>query len=306
MTLQVGVVGAGIGGLTQALALHAAGIEASIFECSPRIDAEGAAAELSPNASRILRALHLLDAAQALSFEPVAQHFRDARSSYIIGFIPLGASQSARYGAPHLQILRGDLQQLLYDAAVAREIPITFGAQCIDFTQRDDSVDAHFADSSTRRFDVLIGADGNQSRIRELLNGPCVAHLTGYVGWRGLVASNRLRSDRMPPALTTWLAPRQHLTHCHVRDGQTISFTAVLRDDSWREQAWSRAGDPQRLRDAFAGWHGLAAERNHCNRLYDHLFHVRLFGHRLRDSVVHYAMENAKRQIRLQIGRAHV
>jgi salicylate hydroxylase len=251
----VAVIGAGIGGLTAALALREAGLQPHVFEQAPRLEALGAGIQLSPNATRILRALKVLDAIDAVSFRPQSVQFRDWNSGSLIAAVPLGAISESRHGAPYLHVHRGDLQRLLVDAATARGIPLTLGQRCCGIDGSDDGVDVHFENGQPRRFDVLVGCDGIHSQIRAAIHGEEAPRFTGYVAWRGLIPTAQLPHGLVAPAATAWLGPRQHLVHYYVRRGAFVNFVGVVETDRWQHESWTTAGDPAELLGDFAGWH---------------------------------------------------
>jgi salicylate hydroxylase len=110
------IAGAGIGGLTAALALSRAGFRVVVLEQAPRLEEAGAGLQLSPNASRILIELGLGDRLRPRAIAPEAIRIVQARSGKDIARIPLGAAAEARYGAPYWAIHRADLQSVLADA----------------------------------------------------------------------------------------------------------------------------------------------------------------------------------------------
>jgi salicylate hydroxylase len=252
---RVVIIGAGIGGMTAALALHAAGIEVHVFEQAPRLEGLGAGIQLAPNATRILRALKVLDAVDAVSFRPQAVQFRNWKSGTLIAAVPLGSTSESRHGAPYLHVHRGDLQTVLLDAVTARGIPMTFGRRCTGIDPCDDHVDVLFGDAALQRCDVLIGCDGIHSQIRTALFGAQAPRFTGYVAWRGLVPAARLPAGLIAPAATAWLGPRRHLVNYFVRRGELVNFVGVIETDGWQHESWTAAGDPDELRRDFAAWH---------------------------------------------------
>ena len=111
------IAGAGIGGLSAALALARAGFRAVILEAASHLQETGAGIQLSPNATHVLRTLGLEAALKPHVTTPESLRVRDARSGREIVSMPLGQDAAARYGAPYWLIHRGDLQRVLLDAA---------------------------------------------------------------------------------------------------------------------------------------------------------------------------------------------
>ena len=110
--MNVLIAGAGIGGLTAALALSRVGIETTIVERAPELAAVGAGLQLSPNATRILRRLGVLDTVAAPASRPDGIRVRSARSGGTLALMSL-ADAEARWGAPYLVAKRADLQRVL-------------------------------------------------------------------------------------------------------------------------------------------------------------------------------------------------
>ena len=117
------IAGAGIGGLTAALAIARQGFRVTVLEAAERLEEIGAGIQLSPNASRVLIALGLrerLEAARRRSEELTRDGWRSGRE--IVARAPLAGGWKQRYGAPFWLIHRGDLQAALR-AAVAEGAP---------------------------------------------------------------------------------------------------------------------------------------------------------------------------------------
>jgi salicylate hydroxylase len=255
MTLRVGIVGAGIGGLTAALACRDAEFDVEVFDAAPVLEPLGAGLQLSPNATKVLRALGLLDAVDAQSVRPEAVHFRDWATGYLIAHRPLGAVSEARYGAPYLHVHRGDLQAVLQDAARAGGIPLRLGAAFHSLDATASGVSARFADGSTFTGDVLIGCDGIRSAVRTALFGAEQPRFTGNVAWRGLVPAERLPAGLVARAATAWLGPRRHFVHYYVGAGRYLNLVGVVESSAWTEESWTTPGTKADLARDFAGWH---------------------------------------------------
>lgn len=177
--MRIAIIGGGIGGLTAALALRQCGFEPQVFEQAPELIEVGSAIILWPNAMRVLHQLGLSE---------MVRHdggvLEEARWLNRDGQL-LNHFALPKTDLPAIVLHRARLQQELLGALPPESIHL--GHVFESFEQRSDIIVAKFTDGSSHEFDVLIGADGLHSRVREqLLNdGPPVDR--GYIAWRGVV-----------------------------------------------------------------------------------------------------------------------
>jgi 2-polyprenyl-6-methoxyphenol hydroxylase-like FAD-dependent oxidoreductase len=183
-TPKVLIVGAGIGGLTAAIALRAKGISVEIYEAAPQLPASGTGLGLVSNATKVLHALGIDLGLDDCGCALECLELRTARGK-MIRALPI-QSITAELGAPIISIHRGDLMRVLLEAA--GDTPIRFGAHIVDFETGDQGVRAMCADGSTVPADVLIGADGIQSTIRSKIAGAAAPIDCRYVFWLATVA----------------------------------------------------------------------------------------------------------------------
>src|SRR2546430_13167079 len=167
------IAGAGIGGLTAALAIARHGFGVAVFDQAQRLEEVGAGIQLSPNASRILIALGLGEQLRRHVVAPEELRIMNARTARVLARAPLGAVAEKRYGAPYWVIHRGDLQAVLIDAVrVHPGIVLNLGARVEDFALNEDGVTV-FARSAQHRVEdrgvALIAADGLWSSLRRRL-----------------------------------------------------------------------------------------------------------------------------------------
>src|SRR5919108_6055886 len=126
---QVIVAGGGIAGLTAALAFARRGFAVQLYERAPRLEEVGAGLQLSPNATRLLRELGVLDALLPVAIRPDAVTLRDARSLAVLARVKFGDFAERRWGAPYLVAHRADLQSaLLARASHEPDITIVTGS----------------------------------------------------------------------------------------------------------------------------------------------------------------------------------
>ena len=236
------IIGAGIGGLTAALAIARRGFEVAVFDQAQRLEEVGAGIQLSPNASRILLALGLRDQLQRHVVTPEELRIIDARTARVLARAPLGAAAERRYGAPYWVIHRGDLQGVLVEAVHARPgIGLHLGARVEDFTLTETGVTIS-ARSAQGDFEhrgaALIGADGLWSNLRRSLSDGREPRFAGHSAWRALAPAEAIVPELRTPAVNLWLGGGAHLVHYPVRGGSLVNVVAIIRDD-WREAGWS-------------------------------------------------------------------
>lgn len=234
------IVGAGIGGLSAALALQRLGHRVAIYEQAPRLTEVGAGLALASNATLVLQHLGLKDALLDLGVMPdqgAVKHYRTGRT---LLDLPRGKVQLERCGAPYLQIHRADLQEALV-VAVRSNDPgcLHTGHVLTDLGQDQHGVTALFGQGEPVRGSLLIGCDGIRSTVRARLFGDEAPRFTGYVAWRGLVPMERLAASTVTPDPAIWIGPGNFLTRYRVRRGRLVSYLAISRTSRWVEEGWS-------------------------------------------------------------------
>jgi salicylate hydroxylase len=260
--VQVAVVGAGIGGLTLGIALQRAGIEVTLYERAEELREVGAAIALSANGTRELYRLGVGEALDAVSTEPTELIYRDGRTGGRIAAHAGGADYRARFGAPYWGIHRVDLQQTL--AAAVDPENLHLGRVVTGIGDAGGGAVITFADGATATADVVVGADGVHSVVREHVCGPGSGPVySGTSAFRGLVARADLPALPDPLAIQFWAGPHAHLLHYpmggRAHDDDTVNFFAVLCGP----QQWSGgnvAVPDGELLAAFDGWHPAVTE----------------------------------------------
>jgi salicylate hydroxylase len=251
------VAGAGIAGLTAALALARAGLRATVFEQAEKLEETGAGIQLSPNATRVLIALGLRERLQPSVTAPQAIRVMAGGSGREIVRIPLGSNVERRYGAPYWTIHRGDLQAALAAAArTAQDIEIKLGTRVEDFAAHVNGISVQ-GRSGQRVVDeravALIGADGLWSTVRAQLQGQRPPRFRHRTAWRTLVPAEAVAPEFREPLVHLWLGLDAHLVHYPVRAGRLINIVGIVHDE-WKQTGWSAAGDRAEILRHFARW----------------------------------------------------
>lgn len=264
--LRVAVVGAGVGGLTAAIALARAGIDVEVFEQADPITTVGAQFSIGPNATRLLGALGLLEQLRTIGVRPEAvEHLRWDDGSLLLA-TPLGAAAEEHFGAPQLDFLRSDLQQMLLDSLPAGVVRT--GALVTALEQDDEGVSILFAKGERRRADVVVAADGIRSSLRQQLVGTDVPVFSGTVVYRGLAHRAAVVALHAEPVSRYWVGPQRHGVAYWIASGRLLGLAAAVRHAEWSRESWTDPGDLEELLGYFDGWHPPLLERmRRCHAL---------------------------------------
>jgi salicylate hydroxylase len=249
----VGIIGGGVGGLSAALSLLAAGFDVRVYEQAAELREIGAGVQVSPNASRLLHRLGLADALAATGVKPLAWHQRRWDDGRTLLRAPLAEELEATYGFPHYQMHRADLLAALVAAVPAERVHL--GHRLTGLADLGDRVEARFANGERAEVGVLVGADGIHSVVRGLLFGPDRARFTGCAAYRGLVPADRLRHLDLEVTGQIWMGPGQHFVHYFVSAMRLVNFVAIVEQDRWTAESWTDRGDLGDALAAYADWH---------------------------------------------------
>ncbi len=250
------VAGAGIGGLTAALALAKAGFRIVVLERAERLEETGAGIQLSPNASGILCALGLEAALAARAVTPAEIRLRRSGGATVLS-IPIGDA-AFRYGAPYWVIHRADLQAVLLEATLEKpQIVLRLGTQFEDVAVHSRGVTVRARTRAggdhVEQGIALVGADGLWSAVRRHLGHADAGQVAGRTAWRTVVPAERVSPEFRRAETQLWLGSDAHLVVYPVQAGKTVNIVAVVGDD-WNARGWSTPGEAGELLARFRHW----------------------------------------------------
>ncbi|MEX0852905.1 MAG: FAD-dependent monooxygenase [Bauldia sp.] len=257
--LPILIAGAGIGGLTAALAINARGLSVIVCERAEKLSEIGAGIQIAPNAGRVLAALGLDKTLAAAAIEPKSIDVLDGASGRTLTSIPPGQFR-ARYGFPYRVIHRADLQSILAKAAARAGIRIDFGATVEGTITQPNGLLVRLRKVSggdVVSAAAIIGADGVWSSLREMIPGAAQPMATGRTAWRAIISTDIARDLVPTDRVGLWLGPDAHLVHYPVAQGAAVNLVAIIRE-AWERPGWSAPGNAIELGARFAAWSAKA------------------------------------------------
>jgi salicylate hydroxylase len=251
--LKIAVIGAGIGGLTAAVALAREGVQCTVYEREAALPVTGGGIQLSPNATAVLHRLGL-EPALAGAVRPPARELRRWQDNEVIGRLGLGPTAESRYGGPYCTMRRAALCRALYEAArrAQGDDAVRFGRRCVAVRQHADGVVIRFDDGYDEHADAVIGADGINSAVRSLLHTDAVRY-SGHSVYRAVCPAERVPWLSVAQRVVIWLGPGRHCVAYPIDGGRSLNLVATVPDPAPPRAV--REVSSSELLAAYAGWH---------------------------------------------------
>ena len=215
LSLDIVIIGCGLGGLAAAHCLTAAGHKITIIESAPQIGEVGAGIQVSPNVSRLLIRWGLGNRLEAEGVRPEGISFLRYATGEKVGRSTWGDNMGSQHGAPYYHIHRADLHKMLFDL-VAPRVKLRFGSRVVAVDPETPSVTLASGEVVTAA--LIIGADGVKSIVQTAVLGKTnEARATGDAAYRAIVPTSVMLNDPElkplvdHPEMTAWMAPGRHL-----------------------------------------------------------------------------------------------
>ncbi|ANE79069.1 monooxygenase [Mycobacterium adipatum] len=245
--MKVVIIGAGMGGMSAAIALRQIGIDTAVYERVTENKPVGAAISVWSNGVKCLNYLGLQEETAKLGGIVETMSYLDAHTGETMCRFSMQPLID-QVGQRPYPIARAELQLMLMQAYGVDDI--NFGMKMVSVADGDDAATATFADGTTVTADVIIGADGASSLTREyVLGGPVTRRYAGYVNFNGLVDTD----DAIGPATewTTYVGDGKRVSVMPVAGGRFYFFFDVVEPEGVR---YERGTAREVLRGHFAGW----------------------------------------------------
>jgi salicylate hydroxylase len=242
--LNAAIVGAGIGGLSAALALSARGLNVTVFEEAVSAREVGAGISIPPNAASLLRRAGLCDQIEKINTRSQGLTLRTSQGESV-------PTPPASVAMQSYQIHRVEFLDILMRAVKA---PVRFGHRCVGVCETESGTRLTFANGAVHDADLVIGADGIHSIVQREIGLTTCPTSEGIMAYRGLVQSQRLSWAADLRGLNMWTGAGRSLICFPVSQGRLINVVAFVPCSRDMEETWYAPGDVKALASEYEGW----------------------------------------------------
>ena len=255
------IIGAGISGLTLALALLKNNINVLIFEKEKEIEQRGAGINISPNGTSILYNLGLEKKINSLACKPINIELRDFNNGFLLAKQNLNNSCEKKFKYPFFQAQRKDLINILFDEInkIDSEI-IFFDYGLKGYEEKNDFVSVAFNNGEKVDGSLIIGCDGINSKVRKILNPDTSSEFSNIIAWRGVVDMANLSKPITELSPTIWMGNEKHFVHYPIKKGNLLNFIGTVRKDEWHNESWHQFGNKEELKRDFGNTNSIIKE----------------------------------------------
>ncbi|TDL21438.1 FAD/NAD(P)-binding domain-containing protein [Rickenella mellea] len=254
-SLDIVIVGCGLGGLAAAFTLGHAGHRVTVLESAPAIGEIGAGIQVTPNLSRLLVRWGLGEVLKKIAVKPEAIALRRYNSGELVGWTQWGDKMERDHGSPYYHIHRADFHRLLLSLAspfMSLQLSSTVGSV-------NPSVPSlTLSSGAVIPCDLIVGCDGVKSLIREVVLGePVKATPTGDAAYRAIIPTEKMMKDSdlrelvEKQEMTGWMGPNRHIMAYCIRAKSEYNLV-LLHPDDGSVESWTEEGSAAKMRADFA------------------------------------------------------
>jgi salicylate hydroxylase len=250
---RIAILGGGIGGLATAAFLHREGIPSTVYEQAPRLAEVGAGLVVAPNAARQLRKLGVLHELRKRAVQlDTGWEFRRWEDGTVLSSEDLSAACERLYGEQTYTAHRADLLHSIASQVPAQSVKLS--RKCVGLDSNGGALQLHFAKGESVEADVVIGADGVHSTVRDAVFGVSHAACSGICAFRALVPAHDAPQFARRPAQTLWIGPGRHLVHYPISAGEQVNLVAFAPAGDYSAESWSATATMEEFLAEFDGW----------------------------------------------------
>src|SRR5262245_8474284 len=249
---RIAVIGAGLRGATAGALLQREGFQVRLYEQARSFERIGAGIHVSANVMKVLRHLDADERLSQIGIHPDVFTSRKWDTGEILFELPLGKIGQQNYGASYITVHRHDLH-----AAILEKVQpwkIEFEKRLVDVKLDEGIAHLTFGDGSVAEADVVIGADGVNSKLREVIVGPSKSRFTGAVAHRAIYPSTLL-GDMKVRNCTKWWGPNSHILIYYIEQSRKEIYLVTSAKGEWHSQAAWEFCAREEVAAAFEGFH---------------------------------------------------
>ena len=250
---RIAVIGAGLGGLSAAGFLEREGFNVTVYEQAQSFSRIGAGIILSANAMKALRRLGVERSLIETGIKPDCYISRAWDSGQTLYEIWFDAASEDRFGGPYINIHRGDLHAVLEKVVTHRKI--AFNHRLAGLDETNGAVRLTFENGVRVEADIVIGADGIHSKVRERLLGSEEPRFAGAVAFRALFPTERLQGFKIPDCTKWWGTDRHILSYFITSRRDEVYAIGVVPASRWDGEIASLPSSREEFLEEFAHFH---------------------------------------------------
>ncbi|MEG3131916.1 FAD-dependent monooxygenase [Pantoea cypripedii] len=262
---RIAIVGAGLGGLAAGSLLQKAGFNVQVYEQSPAFSRLGAGIHMGPNVLKVFRRMGIEQQLEDLASHPDFWFSRDGETGEYLSRIPLGEFARKEYGAAYVTVHRGDLQAMQMTSLLPGTVH--FG-KCLSSVEDSGSdVVLRFQDGSEERADIVIGADGINSKLREHLLGAEAPTYSGWVAHRALIRGEQLRKYNLnfEDCVKWWSEDRHLMVYYTTKSRDEYYYVSGVPHPAWDFKGSFVDSSQQEMLDTFGHYHPVVQALIECS-----------------------------------------
>ncbi|WP_208642161.1 FAD-dependent monooxygenase [Rhizobium leguminosarum] len=256
--VEIAVIGAGLGGAAAAALLAGAGFSVHSFEQAPAFTRLGAGIHIGPNVMKIFRRIGIEKKLEQIGSHPDFWFSRDGMTGDYLSRIPLGDYGRKEYGASYITIHRGDMHAVQIDALPQDKVH--FGHRLTGIEERETDVLLTFENGRRVAAGLVVGADGINSMIRDMLLGPEKPRFSGWIGHRALVNMDKLRGSGLEFEACVkwwWEASRHIMAYATKGNGSEYYYVTGVPVNSWEHETSFVDSSREEMEAIFGGSHPM-------------------------------------------------
>ena len=249
--MKIAIAGGGIGGLTLAGLLDKQKHDVVVVEQAPAFGEVGAGVLISANGARVLSELGLDEQMRRYGTLSERMVIRRWQNDVELMTVPMGDEPQKRWGYANYTFYRPDIIEMLMHRT--QGVTLKLDSRVVDVCDDSDGISLLLESGEAVEADLVVGADGTHSQVRESSYGPHPSRYSGFVGYR--VQIPREKVSGLKVETNNRIGPDGHVVSYFIGEDQSkLNVVFITRESEWAEESWTALGSLTTLRAAYEGW----------------------------------------------------